>query len=104
MIDKEVIARATLYSVTLLQFSTRWCTASLLLKLSARAFYVACLVYLMRDTFQQSKHFETQNPEPDSSFVIFFSHSVIRRKLSIHMISLPWLRVCAPFKVIFTFL
>lgn len=69
----------------------------MLLKLSARAFYVACLVYLMTDTFQQSKHFETQNPEPDSSFVNFFSHSVIRRKLSIHMISLTRLSVC-PFQ------
>jgi hypothetical protein len=63
MIDKEVIARATIYSVTLLQISTRSlqvCCSNL----SARAFYVACLVYLMTDTFQQSKHFETQNPEP----------------------------------------
>jgi len=103
MIDKEVIARATIYSVTLLQISTRSlqvCCSNL----SARAFYVACLVYLKTDTFQQSKHSETQNPEPDSSFVICFSHGVIRTKLSIHMISLPWLSVCAPFEVIFAFL
>lgn len=82
--DRQVIAGATIYSVALLQISTRSlqvCCSNL----SARAFYVACLVYLMTDTFQQSKHFETQNPEPDSSFVIFFRHGVIR-KLSIHMI------------------
>ncbi len=97
MIDKEVTARATIYSVTPLQISTRN-HCKFVAQIKCKSFSMLLVLCIWWQT-----HFNNQNilkPKTQNLILLlwfFFPHSVIRRKLSIRMISLPWLSVC-PFQ------